>query len=81
MLGNVREWTCSRYESYSTASASLCTTPNEAGRISVRGGSWQQEAAALGSGVREAYEPYRRNVWTGFRIVQALDVPAEGGAR
>ncbi|MES2883612.1 MAG: SUMF1/EgtB/PvdO family nonheme iron enzyme [Pseudomonadota bacterium] len=75
-LGNVREWTCSVFEPYSSEAAEQCGMAAPGGRISVRGGSWQQGADALASGFREAYEPYRRNVWTGFRVVQD-ERPAE----
>lgn len=71
-LGNVREWTCSRFESYATAAAESCGNVGEAAQVAVRGGSWQQTAEALQADHREAYEPYRRNVWTGFRVVQDL---------
>ncbi len=75
-LGNVREWTCSRYESYASAAAERCGSISEAAQVAVRGGSWQQPAEALQASYREAYEPYRRNVWTGFRVVQDLRSPA-----
>ena len=69
-LGNVREWTCSVFEPYSSDAAEQCGMAPSGGRISVRGGSWQQTAESLTAGFREAYEPYRRNAWTGFRVVQ-----------
>ncbi|MES2682730.1 MAG: SUMF1/EgtB/PvdO family nonheme iron enzyme [Pseudomonadota bacterium] len=69
-LGNVREWTCSVFESYQSDSAEQCGVLPSGGRLAVRGGSWQQTADALSASYREAYEPYRRNVWTGFRVVQ-----------
>ena len=74
-LGNVREWTCSRYESYASPAAESCGSVGEAAQVAVRGGSWQQTAEALQADHREAYEPYRRNVWTGFRVVQDLRGP------
>lgn len=71
-LGNVREWTCSRFESYDTGASERCADVVEGARVSVRGGSWQQGAEALATEQREAYEPYRRNVWTGFRVAQDI---------
>ena len=69
-LGNVREWTCSVHAPYTTPAAGECGNPGEAAQVSVRGGSWLQGAGDLAANQREAYEPYRRNVWTGFRVVQ-----------
>ena len=71
-LGNVREWTCSKFESYASDAAASCSLLGEGARAAVRGGSWQQGAEALAATQREAYEPYRRNAWTGFRVVQDL---------
>ncbi len=69
-LGNVREWTCSAYDRYSSTAAERCSVVDEMQRVAVRGGSWLQGVEALSADYREAYEPYRRNVWTGFRVVQ-----------
>lgn len=71
-LGNVREWTCSKFESYASDAAAICGLVGEGARVAVRGGSWQQGADALVATQREAYEPYRRNAWTGFRVLQDL---------
>lgn len=76
VLGNVREWTCSAAAPYSSAAAVQCGMPTEQSRVAVRGGSWQQGIEALATDHREAYEPYRRNVWTGFRIAQELGTTA-----
>lgn len=69
-LGNVREWTCSSYQAASVSNR--CGSPAEDVRVAVRGGSWQQGQQSLDISSREAFEPYRRNVWTGFRVVQDL---------
>ena len=74
-LGNVREWTCSIYERYASGAAQQCGTPVQDSRMSVRGGSWLQTVDSLAAGHREAFEPYRRNVWTGFRVVQDSSAP------
>jgi len=71
-LGNVREWTCSKFESYAVDAAEVCGSVGEGARVVVRGGSWQQTIEALAAERREAYEPYRRNVWTGFRVAQDI---------
>ena len=80
-LGNVREWTCSTFEPYSSNAAERCVAAEETARVAVRGGSWQQGVEALAAGYREAYEPYRRNVWTGFRVVQDTAAPVAAAAR
>ena len=69
MLGNVREWTCSAY-AVGTGISNRCATPGEPGRMTVRGGSWREGLETLDAGAREGFESYRRNVWTGFRVVQ-----------
>jgi formylglycine-generating enzyme required for sulfatase activity/serine/threonine protein kinase len=72
MSGNVREWTCSAFEPYAAQGAAGQCASGDAVRMAVRGGSWRQPQVQLGSGSRDAYEPYRRNAWTGFRLVQEL---------
>lgn len=69
MLGNVREWTCSSYTA-GPGISNRCATPGEPGRMTVRGGSWREGLETLDAGAREGFESYRRNVWTGFRVVQ-----------
>lgn len=69
MLGNVREWTCSSYLATGGPS-NRCAAASESGRVVVRGGSWQEGVETLDAGARSGFEPYRRNVWTGFRVVQ-----------
>jgi formylglycine-generating enzyme required for sulfatase activity/serine/threonine protein kinase len=69
---NVREWTCSMFAKYGSGSAGQCGTPIEESLVSVRGGSWQDGREALRSNQRRGFEPYRRNTWTGFRVVQEL---------
>ena len=73
MSGNVREWTCSAFEPYAAQGAAGQCAAGDAVRMAVRGGSWRQPEVQLGSGSRDAYEPYRRNAWTGFRLVQELN--------
>ena len=72
MNGNVREWTCSMYAPYGIGAESQCGTPAAESLASVRGGSWQETQEALRSAYRLGFEPYRRNVWTGFRVAQEL---------
>ncbi|HEX4871982.1 MAG TPA: SUMF1/EgtB/PvdO family nonheme iron enzyme [Nevskiaceae bacterium] len=70
--GNVREWTCSRYAALSAGEAQRCASPlDETTNLVVRGGSWQEDVMALRSSQRDPFSAYSRNVWTGFRLVQA----------
>lgn len=68
--GNVREWTCSRYEPFAASQESRCAGDNPGSYVAVRGGSWQEPVDALRSAARLGFEPSRRNVWTGFRVAQ-----------
>ena len=77
--GNAREWTCSMFGRYGSGSAGVCGQPVEDSEVVVRGGSWQDGPEALRSGTRNALPPYRRNSWTGFRVLEEVrneaDVP------
>jgi formylglycine-generating enzyme required for sulfatase activity/serine/threonine protein kinase len=68
--GNVREWTCSSYAPYSNAGDESRCAGEYDRSLSVRGGSWQQNADALRPAHREAMDADHRDVWTGFRIAQ-----------
>lgn len=74
VAGNVREWTCSSFAPYSSIGAGAASESRCAGEyereLSVRGGSWQQNADALRPAYREAMDLNHRDVWTGFRIAQ-----------
>ncbi|MDB5969165.1 MAG: serine/threonine protein kinase [Hydrocarboniphaga sp.] len=72
--GNVREWTCSAYAPYGGGDEAQCASEYER-LLSVRGGSWIENADALRSARRTAMDADHRNVWTGFRIAQDLVVP------
>jgi serine/threonine-protein kinase PpkA len=50
MLGNVWEWTCSAYEAVYVDKERECVSNNYAGRVALRGGSWN----TLPRGVRAA---------------------------
>ncbi|WP_428309930.1 bifunctional serine/threonine-protein kinase/formylglycine-generating enzyme family protein [Hydrocarboniphaga sp.] len=68
--GNVGEWTCSAYAPYTDAgSESRCAGEYDR-ELSVRGGSWHENADALRPAHRQAMDANHRNVWTGFRIAQ-----------
>lgn len=74
--GNVREWTCSSGEPYGRGGETRCVAVDAGGTRAVRGGSWLQGVDALRSAQRDALEGDRRDVQTGFRLVQDARGPA-----
>ena len=70
MAGNVREWTCSEYDSSYSGAEQRCSTrrSNEGQRV-VRGGSWNSGAGELRSAVRLPRKPGSQDAMTGFRVV------------
>lgn len=73
VLGNVSEWTCSRYtDGYDGISESSCLSPNDEDRLALRGGSWQDTPDNVRSAARTGYPPGFRNIYIGFRLAQDL---------
>ncbi|MEY3220298.1 MAG: hypothetical protein RIT27_1655 [Pseudomonadota bacterium] len=68
MHGNVWEWTCSDYESYSKNKHLECSSNNSANK-SLRGGSWGINAFYCRSANRSYSSPDNRNNNNGFRVV------------
>ena len=67
-VGNVWEWTCSKYENKYSGEEMLCT--NDASSYVQRGGSWDDEADWLRAAVRNEWQPSERDIFDGFRIVR-----------
>lgn len=71
--GNVQEWTLSRYNARlpggNVEGAALIQQAGAS--ITVRGGTWQQNAVQARSAVREGLRPELKNSETGFRVVLA----------
>ncbi len=67
-VGNVWEWTCSKYENKYSGEEMLCT--NDASSYVQRGGSWDDEADGLRAAVRNEWQPSERDIFDGFRIVR-----------
>lgn len=77
MVGNVREWTRSRYRPYPYRDDDGRNGDGATGRCVARGGSWADRPADAGSSVRRAYEPWQKVYDVGFRvIVEDPAVPA-----
>ncbi|WP_411887958.1 SUMF1/EgtB/PvdO family nonheme iron enzyme [Hydrocarboniphaga effusa] len=74
--GNVREWTCSSGEPYGRGTETRCAAVDVGGSRAVRGGSWRQGIDALRSAQRDALDGDRRDVQTGFRLVQDARGPS-----
>ncbi len=71
MLGNVWEWTCSRYLETYQGQEQQCT-PSDSGDdsyIAVRGGGWNADPARLRAAYRNWESPWVRLATWGFRLV------------
>lgn len=70
MLGNVSEWTCSEYASDYDSAATQCSVQgSEAGRRSVRGGSWDDIPRMVRVSDRDGRSPAAHDNDLGFRLV------------
>lgn len=70
MLGNVSEWTCSKYQSDYDHEATKCTEKNaETERRTVRGGSWDDIPRMVRVSDRDGRHPKLRENDLGFRLV------------
>ena len=75
MLGNVWEWTCSKWVNPYNGSDEQCISKNRATSASrvIRGGSWYSEPISVRSAVRTTGgAPGNRNHGVGFRLLQDL---------
>lgn len=70
MLGNVSEWTCSRYQSDYNRDATECMEKNpETERRTVRGGSWDDTPRMVRVSDRDGRHPKLQENDLGFRLV------------
>jgi formylglycine-generating enzyme required for sulfatase activity/serine/threonine protein kinase len=70
MLGNVSEWTCSKYQSDYDREATECTEQNaKTERRTVRGGSWDDIPRMVRVSDRDGRHPGLRENDLGFRLV------------
>jgi len=72
MLGNVWEWTCSRYEEKYTGAEEVCTGMKRGGDelISIRGGGWNADAPRVRAAYRNWGVAWSRQANQGFRLVR-----------
>ncbi|CAA9892978.1 conserved exported hypothetical protein [Candidatus Methylobacter favarea] len=72
MLGNVWEWTCSKYEEKYTGNEDVCINAKPVNEllISIRGGGWNADAARLRAASRNWSVAWSRQANLGFRLVK-----------
>ena len=71
VIGNVYEWTCSRYEHDYNGSESLCAEVLDAdSQWVLRGGGWSSDASASRIAGRDPQLPFSRYSDSGFRLVR-----------
>jgi formylglycine-generating enzyme required for sulfatase activity len=78
MHGNVWEWTRSTYRPYPYDSRDGRDAPPDAGRKTVRGGSWYDRPKRCRSAFRLSYPPWRRVYNVGFRVVCTAKLQGAG---
>lgn len=73
MLGNVWEWTCSRYEEHYTGTEERCIVnkPEFDDLIVIRGGGWNADASRVRAAHRNWSTAWSRQGNLGFRLVRA----------
>jgi formylglycine-generating enzyme required for sulfatase activity len=72
MLGNVLEWTCSRYDKDTPSPVQDCEEPVGDRQFVVRGGSWNDEPRNVRSADRHRARPDFQDYALGFRLVREL---------
>ena len=72
MLGNVWEWTCSKYTESYDGSEQKCSKNDTTGPYALRGGSWNNGPAWVRSANRDRGSPANRNDFLGFRLARSL---------
>jgi formylglycine-generating enzyme len=72
MLGNVWEWTCSKYEEKYNGAEEVCADikPGSDGLISIRGGGWNADAPRVRAAYRNWGVAWSRQANQGFRLVR-----------
>jgi gamma-glutamyl hercynylcysteine S-oxide synthase len=74
MLGNVWEWTEDSFQPYPGFKADPYkeySQPWFGSRKVLKGGSWTSRSRLVNNCYRNFYEPFRRDVWAGFRTCKA----------
>jgi formylglycine-generating enzyme required for sulfatase activity len=69
MHGNVAEWCVDWFEKYDSSVATDPVGPATGSKRVMRGASWFNPATDCQSAIRRAYDPSRRNIASGLRVV------------
>jgi len=69
MLGNIWEWTCSRYEGKYSGKEMRCKKPSKNRSFTLRGGDWKAEPQWVRSAHRNGRASTDRNDDVGFRLI------------
>lgn len=75
MLGNVLEWTCSRYEEQYQQEFMRCAEINQDSHLVARGGSWSDQPRSLRLADRHKASPEYQDYFIGFRVVREIANP------
>ncbi len=71
-MGNVLEWTCSKYAKDYDGSEGECAKKDTSSPLTLRGGSWRTRPAGVRSANRIWLVPTSRFVYAGFRLARSL---------
>lgn len=72
MSGNVQEWTCSAYESYTQKDHERCFLESVKKNRTIRGGSWYSYPEEIRSAHRDGNLPDYRSGNLGFRLYRSI---------
>jgi formylglycine-generating enzyme required for sulfatase activity len=70
MIGNVSEWTCSKYEDKYSGKEQQCVPPDSVGLQVIRGGAWNDNELGVRATYRLDYSFNNRNNLVGFRVAR-----------
>ncbi len=68
-VGNVWEWTCSKYEDKYSGNEQRCV--NGGSPLVLRGGAWDSKPRNVRAAFRNRFSDDSRDVYVGFRLVQS----------
>ncbi|MCG6860723.1 MAG: SUMF1/EgtB/PvdO family nonheme iron enzyme [Chromatiaceae bacterium] len=81
MLGNVSEWTCSRYVSGYGGLEAQCAPADSRDPAALRGGGWNSGPAATRAAYRDRNYPESRYNFVGFRLARDAGAEEKATAR
>jgi formylglycine-generating enzyme len=72
MLGNVWEWTCSKFEASYAGAEKTCASRGDSAKRVLRGGSWSNIPRSVRSADRFRFSHDNRNGILGFRVTRTI---------